>query len=50
MIQHGIRRRVPVVRAAMHLAAGDDVYACNLLLNDRRLCGPLLRVGKIARR
>ena len=29
----------------MHLAAGDDVYACNLLLKDRRLCGPLLRVG-----
>ena len=37
------------MRAAMHLAAGDDVDARDLLLKDRGLHGAQLRVGKIAR-
>ena len=50
MIQHGIRRRVPVVRPPVHLTAGDDVDAGDFLLQDRRLGRPHLGVGEIPRR
>ena len=36
MVQHGIRRRMPIVSAPMHLAACDDVDPGDLLFQD---CG-----------
>ena len=50
MIEHRVRRRMPVVRAPMHFPAGDDVDAGDFLLEDRGLRGPQLRIRKIARR
>ena len=50
VVEHRIRRRVPIVRAAMHLAARDDVDAGDFLFEDGRLSRPLLRIGEIARR
>ena len=49
VIEHRVRRRMPVVRPAMHFAAGDDIDAGDLLLKDRGLGCPQLRVGEIAR-
>ena len=42
MIQHRIGRRVSIVRSTMHLAAGDDVDARDLLFQDGRLRGPVV--------
>ena len=39
---------MPVVGPPMHFAAGDDVDAGDLLLEDRGLSGPQLRIGEIA--
>jgi hypothetical protein len=44
MVQHGVRRRMPIVGAAMHLAAGDDVDAGELLVEHCGLRGAILRV------
>jgi hypothetical protein len=54
LVQHRVRRRVTIMRAPVHLAAGDDVDACYLLIEDGALTGPVLRgesrpVGKPAR-
>jgi hypothetical protein len=48
VIQHRVGRRVPVVRPAMHLPPGDDVYAGNFLFQNRGLARSQLCVGKIA--
>ena len=45
VIQHRVRRRVPVVRAPMHLAAGHDVDRRQFLIEHRRLGGAILRIG-----
>ena len=45
MVQHRVRRRVPVVRPPMHLAARDDVNSGDLLVEDRGLGCAILRVG-----
>ncbi len=50
MVEHGVGRRVTVVRPAVHFAACDDVYAGNLLLKNRRLGGAQLRIHEIAGR
>ena len=49
MVQHRVGRGVPIVRPAMHLAAGDDVDAGHLLFEDRGLGGAQLRIGKVLR-
>ena len=48
MIEHRVRRRVPVVPSAVHFAAGDDIDAGDLLLQDRGLGRAQLRVGEVA--
>lgn len=38
------------MRATMHLAAGDDIDACDLLIEDRGLRCAILGVDKVPRR
>src|SRR5215210_5212600 len=45
VVQHGVRRRVTVVRPPMHLTACDDVNSGNFLVEDRGLGCAILRVG-----
>ena len=45
VVQHGVGRRVAVVRAAVHLAAGHDVDAGQLLVEHGGLGAAVLRVG-----
>jgi hypothetical protein len=49
MVEHRVGRRMPVVRSPVHLAAGDDVDAGDLLFEDRGLHRAILRVGDIGR-
>ena len=44
-VQHGVGRGVSIVGAAVHLAAGHDVYAGQLLVEDGRLRRAELGVG-----
>ena len=47
VVGHCVRRRVAVMRAPMHLTAGDDIYPGDLLLKDGGLRCSQLRIGKI---
>jgi hypothetical protein len=44
VIEHGVGRRMPVVRASVHFATGDDVDAGQFLVQDRGLASAILRV------
>ena len=44
VVQHRIRRRVAIVGAPVHFAAGDDVDAGDLLIEDCRLAGAILGI------
>ncbi len=46
MVQHGVGRRVAIVGAPVHLAARNDVYASQFLLQDRRFAGAELGVAE----
>jgi hypothetical protein len=46
-VEHGVRRRMAVAGAPVHLAAGDDVDAGALLVEDRRLDAAVLGVGHV---
>ena len=48
MVQHRIRRRVPIVRPTMHFAAGNHVDPRDFLFEDGRLGRPQLRIREIA--
>ena len=45
VIEHGIGRRMTVVGAAVHLAAGDHINSRDLLIQDSGLLDAKLRVG-----
>ena len=47
IVEHRVRRRMTIVRPAMHLPAGDHIDAGDLLLEDGSLCRPQLRIGEI---
>ena len=48
-VEHGVGRRVPVARPSVHLAAGDDVDAGDLLIEQRRLGGAVVRIAQVGR-
>ena len=48
MIEHRVRRRMPIVPPSVHLAAGNHVDAGDFLLEDGRLRRAQLRVHQIA--
>ena len=48
MVQHRVRRRVPVVPATVHLTARDHIDPSDLLFEDGSLRGSQLRVREIA--
>jgi len=49
VIQHGVRRRVPVMGSPMRLAASGYINSRRLLLENRRLHNPVLCVRHIFR-
>src|ERR1700751_2241475 len=49
VIQHSVRRRVPVMGAAVCLAARNNIYSGGLLIQDRGLHDPELSVLHVLR-